>query len=123
MAKRIDLLPKEPIILFILTKLKKIVDNWYYKKYHQFNQETLVRTMFPWIINVDSYGRLNTYLLTQSPSELDQLVKAIFSYYWAEVATLHSKYDYESVSQLKWLHDFALMLQSYSREFSSITNS
>lgn len=112
-----------PFGMKILSIVKKYVDFLYYKKYHQYNQETLVRTLFPWIINVDSYWRLNTFLLTQSPSQLDQLVNAILSYYWAEVGILHSKNNYEAVVQLKWLYDFAMNLKSYAHESSLITNS
>jgi len=106
-------------MIYILRKVKKIVDNLYYKKYHQFNQETLVRTMFPWLVNIDSYSRLNSFLVSQDPLQVRQLVQAILSYYWAEVSSYHAKYDYNAVAQLKWLYEFANWLDLYSREIDS----
>nr|DAV49608.1 MAG TPA: hypothetical protein [Bacteriophage sp.] len=88
-------------LLTFLTYLKKIVDKLYYKKYKQYNQETLVRTMFPSLVTLDNYTKLNSYLMSRSIIEIDELVNAILSYYWSEVALYHGRKDYESVSKLQ----------------------
>lgn len=103
-------------LISALTFIKNKVDNLYYKHYKLYNQETLVRKMFPSIITLDNYSKLNTYLITHSSTEIDWLVSAIMSYYWSEVALYHSRGDYDSVKQLLGLYNFALNLKSYAQE-------
>lgn len=104
------------IIIYLLKKAKKFIDNLYYNKYHLNNEEPLIRKMFPWISHVGDYNAVNDYLKNQAPSDLEDLKKLILSFYWWEVSNATTSRNFDYVKSLHCLVDFAESLSAYHSE-------
>jgi len=103
-------------MLAIIIWLKKYVDKLYYSKYTLGERGALIRTMFPWITKVWEYKTLESFLITTSLAEIDQLTWAIMSYYWWEVERLTLKWEFEWIRRYQGLVDFCQSIQDFSKE-------
>jgi len=106
----------DKIIIFILRKLKKIVDNCYYNKYHLNKQEPLVRKMFPWITYVTDYRFVGDYLKGKDARDVSDLKKLILSFYWWEIAIATASKNFTRVEHLQVLVDFADSISDFHSE-------
>jgi hypothetical protein len=101
------LLPKS-----LIYKLKKYIDKLYYNKYTH-DRETLIREMFPNIENIWEYKHIDFYLRNSTISQTNDLVKAIWAFYWWEVARLTKENKYDEIMKYQWLIDFSQTIKDY----------
>ena len=98
---------------FILLRiLKKIIDKAYYNQY-TYNRETLVREMFPWIYNIWELKEIDSFVRNWSVTQTNELVKAIWAFYWGQVSRLTSAWKYAEIEKYQWLLDFCQAIRDY----------
>lgn len=110
------------MIAIIITYLKEKIDKLYYSKYTLGQRGTLIRTMFPWITKVWEYSRLEEYLITTSPTELNRVIWFITSFYWWEVSRLTANSKFEEIKRYQGLIDLCQSLKDYSEEAYNLNN-
>ena len=108
----------KPFVVF----LKRKIDNLYYRKDSLSNREELLRKTFPGTSNVWSYNDLNSFLLTLDIISQRQLVNALMSFYWWEIATLHMKKKFDEVAKYEGIPIFCSLMDAYVEELN-ISNS
>lgn len=96
----------------ILTYIKKIVDKYYYNEY-TYDKDTLIREMFPWIINIWEYKKIDSFLRKNSPSDISDLIEAIWAFYRWEVDRCTKEWKFQEIERYQWLIDFSQSIRDY----------
>lgn len=104
------------IFLLIILYIKKNLDKIYYSQYTS-KWETLIRNMFPWISNINEYKTLQDYIVTHPSEDVSTIIKILYSFYWGEVNLLVHSWREDDVKYLKWILDFAKLLDTYRVEY------
>lgn len=97
----------------IIVKVKKFIDNIYYKDYYE-NREILIREIFPWVNHVGEFKYLDLFLKNHNTTDIENLVKVIWDFYWWEVSRLSLEWKFSSIERNQWLLDFAQSLKDYN---------
>lgn len=96
----------------ILTYIKKFIDKLYYSEYN-YNKDTLIREMFPWIVNIWEYKKIDLFLKNNSTSDILDLIEVIWAFYWWEVYRCTKEWKFQEIEKLQWLIDFAQSIKDY----------
>lgn len=104
------------ILLPIIKWLKFKFDKLYYSEYN-FNRETLIRKMFPWLNAIWEYKKINEYIASHSYEETNKLIEILYSFYRWEVNMLVNSNKEDDVKYLKWVLDFALALERFREAY------
>lgn len=106
----------DTIIIFIVKKLKHLVDNLYYSKYHINKSEPLVRKMFPWIDKVSEYSFVTEYVKDMHAHDISNLNRFILNYYWWEVAIATVQKNFEKIKDLNVLVELTETISDFHTE-------
>lgn len=106
------------MLISLLSWIKEKVDNLYYRRYYQTNREALIRATFPGIHEVNDYKRLESYLTTLGEHWKRELVNALMSFYWWEVANLNANKKYDKAIEYEWIITFCSSIDAYLAELS-----
>lgn len=102
-------------LLKVITILKKNLDKLYYSQY-TLQRETLIREMFPWIQQIWEYKHIDIYIRNHNITEIDDLIKTIYSFYRWEVNRFILEWKIENINNLQWLLDFIYSIRSFQEE-------
>ena len=109
------------ILLKVITILKKNLDKIYYSQYTP-SRETLIREMFPWIEKIWEYNYIDIYIRNHNITDIEELIKVIYSFYWWEVNKYILLWEIENINKLQWLLDFIYSIKSFQEEVLSKNN-
>ena len=104
------------IYMGLLLWLKKKLDRIYYSEY-TFSRETLIRKMFPWVIDIWEYKKINEYIASHSFDEITKVIEIMYAFYWGEVNMLVHSWKEDEIKYLKWILDFSLTLQRFKEQY------
>jgi hypothetical protein len=108
------------LYIFNLLKIvKKIIDKAYYNQY-TYNRETLVREMFPWIVSIWEYKEIDSFLRHWNITQTNDIVRAIWAFYWGKVKELTSAWKYVEIEKYQWLLDFCQSIRDYQEYILTI---
>lgn len=100
------------VICLMIKYIKKQIDKIYYSQYNPW-RETLIREMFPWIINVWEYKEVEIFFKNMSIQQTSYLIKTIWAFYWGEVNRLTLEGKFDKIERLQGLIDFTVFLKDY----------